>query len=113
MKTFVLHKMLALSLNTQAKLDKQILRDKHDAILNAFVLDMKQMLIDKEFVAFDKERSQTKCNTPAVTIELNGLLYKIEATVHSTSFEINEYFDTCASLVAQVSDTLIKLVKTV
>ena len=30
MKTFVPHKMLALSLNTQAKLDKQILRNKHD-----------------------------------------------------------------------------------
>ena len=60
MKTFVPHKMCALSLNTQAKLDKQILRDKHDAILNAFVLDMKQMLIDKEFVALNKERSERK-----------------------------------------------------
>ena len=112
MKTFVPHKMLALSLNTQAKLDKQILRDKRDAILNAYVLDMKQMLIDKEFVAFNKKRSQTKYNMPVITIELNDLLYKIEAALHSTSFEINEYFDTCASLVAQLSDKLIELVKT-
>lgn len=112
MKTFVPHKMLALSLNTQAKLDKQILRDKHDAILNAFVLDMKQMLIDKEFVTLNKERSERKCYMPAPASELNDLLYKIETTLHSTSFDVNEYFNTCAMLVAQLSDKLIGLVKT-
>lgn len=112
MKTFIPHKMCALSLNTQAKLDKQILRDKHDAILNAFVLDMKQMLIDKEFVALNKERSERKCYMPASASELNDLLYKIETTLHSTSFDINEYFNTCAMLIAQLSDKLIELVKT-
>lgn len=112
MKTFVPHKMCALSLNTQAKLDKQILRDKHDAILNAFVLDMKQMLIDKEFVALNKERSERKCYMPASASELNDLLYKIETALHSTSFDVNEYFNTCAMLVAQLSDKLIELVKT-
>ena len=113
MKTFVPHKMLALSLNTQAKLDKQILRDKHDTILNAFVLDMKQMLIDKEFVALNKERSERKCYMPASASELNDLLYKIKTTLHSTPFDVNEYFNTCAMLVAQLSDKLIELVKTV
>lgn len=113
MKTFVPHKMCALSLNTQAKLDKQILRDKHDAILNAFVLDMKQMLIDKEFVALNKERSERKCYMPASANELNDLLYNIETTLHSTHFDVNEYFNTCALLVAQLSDKLIELVKTV
>ena len=100
MKTFVPHKMLALSLNAQAKLDKQILRDKHDAILNAFVLDMKQMLIDKEFVALNKERSERKCYMPASASELNDLLYKIETTLHSTPFDVNEYFSTarCTTL---------------
>jgi hypothetical protein len=112
MKTFVPHKMCALSLNTQAKLDKQILRDKHDAILNAFVLDMKQMLIDKEFVALNKERSERKYYMPASASELNDLLYKIETALHSTSFDVNEYFNTCAMLVAQLSDKLIELVKT-
>lgn len=112
MKTFVPHKMLALSLNTQAKLDKQILRDKHDAILNAFVLDMKQTLIDKEFVALNKERSERKYYMPASASELNDLLYKIETALHSTSFDVNEYFNTCAMLVAQLSDKLIELVKT-
>ena len=112
MKTFVPHKMCALSLNTQAKLDKQILRDKHDAILNAFVLDMKQMLIDKEFVALNKERSERKYYMPASASELNDLLYKIETALHSMSFDINEYFNTCAMLVAQLSDKLIELVKT-
>lgn len=111
MKTFVPHKMLALSLNTQAKLDKQILRDKHDAILNAFVLDMKQMLIDKEFIALDKERSQMKCYMPASASELNDLLYKIETALHGTSFNVNEYFNTCALLVARLSDKLIELVR--
>lgn len=113
MKTFVPHKMLALSLNTQAKLDKQILRDKHDAILNTFVLDMKQMLIDKEFIALNKERSERKCYMPTSTSELNDLLYKIETMLHSTTFNVNEYFDTCALLVAELSDKLIELVKTV
>ena len=112
MKTFVPHKMCALSLNTQAKLDKQILRDKHDTILNAFVLDMKQMLIDKEFVALNKERSKRKYYMPASASELNDLLYKIETALHSTSFDVNEYFNTCAMLVAQLSDKLIELVKT-
>lgn len=112
MKTFVPHKMCALSLNTQAKLDKQILRDKHDAILNAFVLDMKQMLIDKEFVALNKEYSERKCYMPASASKLNDLLYKIETALHSTSFDVNEYFNTCAMLVAQLSDKLIELVKT-
>lgn len=112
MKTFVPHKMCALSLNTQAKLDKQILRDKHDAILNAFVLDMKQMLIDKEFVALNKERSERKYYMLASASELNDLLYKIETALHSTSFDVNEYFNTCAMLVAQLSDKLIELVKT-
>lgn len=113
MKTFVPHKMLALSLNTQAKLDKQILRDKHDAILNTFVLDMKQMLIDKEFIALNKERSERKCYMPASASELNDLLYKIETMLHNTTFNVNEYFDTCALLVAKLSDKLIELVKTV
>lgn len=112
MKTFVPHKMCALSLNTQAKLDKQILRDKHDTILNAFVLDMKQMLVDKEFVALNKERSERKCYMPASASELNDLLYKIETTLHSTPFDVNEYFSTCALLVAQLSDKLIALVQT-
>lgn len=112
MKTFVPHKMCALSLNTQAKLDKQILRDKHDTILNAFVLDMKQMLVDKEFVALNKERSERKYYMPASASELNDLLYKIETALHSTSFDVNEYFNTCAMLVAQLSDKLIELVKT-
>ena len=111
MKTFVPHKMLALSLNTQAKLDKQILRDKHDAILNAFVLDMKQMLIGKEFIALDKERSQFVCYMPGSAAELNELLYEIETTLHSTAFEINDYFNTCALLVARLSDKLIELVR--
>lgn len=112
MKTFVPHKMCALSLNTQAKLNEQILRDKHDAILNAFVLDMRRMLINKEFVALNKERSERKCHMPASASELNDLLYKIETTLHSTSFDVNEYFNTCAMLVAQLSDKLIELVKT-
>lgn len=112
MKTFVPHKMCALSLNTQAKLNEQILRDKHDAILNAFVLDMRRMLINKEFVALNKERSERKCHMPASASELNDLLYKIEITLHSTSFDVNEYFNTCAMLVAQLSDKLIELVKT-
>ena len=112
MKTFVPHKMCALSLNTQAKLNEQILRDKHDAILNAFVLDMRRMLINKEFVALNKERSERKCHMPASASELNDLFYKIETTLHSTSFDVNEYFNTCAMLVAQLSDKLIELVKT-
>ena len=111
MKTFVPHKMLALSLNTQAKLDKQILRDKHDAILNAFVLDMKQMLIDKEFIALDKERSQMRCYMPGSATELNELLYEIETTIHSAPFEINDYFNACAWLVTRLSDKLIELVR--
>lgn len=111
MKTFVPHKMCALSLSTQVKLNKQILRDRHDAILNAFVLDMKQMLIDKEFVALNKELSERKCYMPVSVSELNDLLYKIETTLHSTPFNINEYFDTCALLVSQISDKLIELVK--
>lgn len=112
MKTFVPHKMLALSLNTQAKLNTQILRDRHDAILNSFVLNMKQMLVDKEFVALNKERSERRCYMPASAIELNDMLCKIETALHSTTFDINEYFDTCASLVAELSNKLIELVKT-
>lgn len=112
MKTFVPHKMLALSLNTQAKLNTQILRDRHDAILNSFVLNMKQMLVDKEFVALNKERSERRDYMPASASVLNDLLYKIETMLHSTTFDINEYFDTCASLVAELSDKLIELVKT-
>lgn len=113
MKTFVPHKMLALSLNTQAKLDKQILRDRHDAILKQFILDMKQMLIDKEFIALNKDRLERKCHMLVSANELNDLLYKIESMLYSMPSDINEYFNTCASLVAELSDKLIELIKIV
>lgn len=111
MKTFVPHKMLALSLNTQAKLDKQILRDKHDAILNVFVLNMKQMLIDKEFVAFDKERAD-RLNIPKIANTINEILYDIETLLHDNAFDIVAYFNNCASLVSKLSAKLIGIVTT-
>ena len=111
MKTFVPHKMLALSLNTQAKLDKQILRDKHDAILNSFVLNMKQMLVDKEFIAFDKERAD-KLGVAKFANSINEILYDIEILLHDNSLDINVYFDSCASLVSKLSTKLIGIVST-
>lgn len=96
MKTFVPHKMLALSLSTQVKLNKQILRDKHDAILNSFVLNMKQMLVDKEFIAFDKERSD-KFGITKFASSINEMLYDIETLLHNNSLDINAYFDRCVS----------------
>lgn len=111
MKTFVPHKMLALSLNTQAKLDKQILRDKHDAILNAFVLDMKQMLIDKEFIAFDKERSN-RLGIAKFASSINEMLYDIETLLHNNSLDVNAYFDSCASTMSKFSAKLIDIVAT-
>lgn len=111
MKTFVPHKMCALSLNTQAKLDKQILRDKHDAILNAFVLDMKQMLIDKEFIAFDKERSD-RLGIAKFANVINEMLYDIETLLYDNSLDINVYFDNCASIMSKLSAKLIGIVTT-
>lgn len=111
MKTFVPHKMLALSLNTQAKLDKQILRDKHDAILNAFVLDMKQMLIDKEFVVFDKERSD-RLGIAKFANVINEILYDIETLLYDNSLDINVYFDSCTSIMSKLSAKLIGIVTT-
>lgn len=111
MKTFVLHKMLALSLNTQAKLDKQILRNKHDAILNSFVLNMKQMLVDKEFIMFDKERSDRFGITKFVNA-INEILYDIETLLRNNSLDINRYFDICASIMSKLSAKLIDIVAT-
>ena len=111
MKTFVPHKMLALSLNTQAKLDKQILRDKHDAILNTFVLDMKQMLIDKEFITFDKERSD-RLGIAKFASSINEMLYDIETLLHNNSLDVNAYFDSCASTMSKFSAKLIDIVAT-
>lgn len=111
MKTFVPHKMLALSLNTQAKLDKQILRDKHDAILNSFVLNMKQMLVDKEFIAFDKERSD-RFGIAKFASSINEILYDIETLLHDNSLDINVYFDSCASTMSKLSAKLIDIVAT-
>lgn len=111
MKTFVPHKMLALSLNTQAKLDKQILRDKHDAILNAFVLNMKQMLVDKEFIAFDKERSD-RLGIAKFANVINEILYDIETLLYDNSLDINVYFDSCASIMSKLSVKLIGIVTT-
>ena len=90
MKTFVPHKMLALSLNTQAKLDKQILRNKHDAILNSFVLNMKQMLIDKEFITFDKERSD-RLGIAKFANVINEILYDIETLFYDNSLRRSIY----------------------
>lgn len=111
MKTFVPHKMLALSLNTQAKLDKQILRDKHDAILNAFVLNMKQMLVDKELIAFDKERSD-RLGIAKFTNVINKILYGIETLLYDNSLDINVYFDSCTSIMSKLSAKLIGIVTT-
>lgn len=115
MKTFVPHKMLALSLNTQAKLDKQILRDKHDAILNSFVLSMKQMLVDKEFIVFDKERSDrlAASHVSSVAIEVNKLLYYIDTTLGSTATNIVDYYKKCAYHVNRISAYLIGIVSTI
>lgn len=109
MKTFVPHKMCALSLNAQAKLDKQILRDKHDAILNAFVLDMKQMLIDKEFVTYYKERFEKYPNSTVNPNMINKTLYDIETLLQNTPQSITEYFNTCASLVQKISKYLCEI----
>ena len=109
MKTFVPHKMLALSLNTQAKLDKQILRNKHDAILNSFVLNMKQMLVDKEFITFDKERSD-RLGIAKFANTINEMLYDIETLLHNNSLDINVYFDSCASIMSKLSAKLIDIV---
>lgn len=109
MKTFVPHKMCALSLNTQAKLDKQILRDKHDAILNAFVLDMKQMLIDKEFVMYCKEHYEKYPNLTINPNTINKTLYDIEILLQSTPQSITEYFNTCTSLVQKISTYLCEI----
>lgn len=111
MKTFIPHKMLALSLNTQAKLDKQILRDKHDAILNSFVLNMKQMLVDKEFITFDKERAD-KLGVAKFANTINEILYDIETLLHDSAFDIVAYFNNCASLVSKLSAKLISVVAT-
>ena len=102
--------MCALSLNTQAKLDKQILRDKHDAILNAFVLDMKRMLIDKEFVEYNNEYCNKHLIVHAPANAINEVLYKIDVSIHDTSLNVNEHFDNCALLVKQLSEILIELV---
>lgn len=111
MKTFVPHKMLALSLNTQAKLDKQILRNKHDAILNSFVLNMKQMLVDKEFITFDKERSD-RFGIAKFANTINEILYDIETLLRNNSLDINVYFDSCASIMSKLSAKLISIVTT-
>ena len=111
MKTFVPHKMLALSLNTQAKLDKQILRNKHDTILNSFVLNMKQMLVDKEFITFDKERSD-RLGIVKFANTINEILYDIETLLRDNSLDINVYFDSCASIMSKLSAKLIGVVAT-
>ena len=111
MKTFVPHKMLALSLNSQAKLDKQILRNKHDTILNSFVLNMKQMLVDKEFIAFDKERSD-RLGIAKFANTINEILYDIETLLRDNSLDINVYFDSCASIISKLSAKLIDVVAT-
>ena len=110
MKTFVPHKMLALSLNTQAKLDKQILRDKHDAILNSFVLNMKQMLVDKEFIVFDKECTE-RLGIAKFANAINEMLYAIETLFHDNSLDINVYFDDCASIMSKLSAKLIDMLR--
>lgn len=110
MKTFVPHKMLALSLSTQVKLNKQILRDKHDVILKAFVLDMKQMLIDKEFIAFDKERSD-RLGIARFANSINEILYDIETLLHDSTFDV-AYFNDCASLMSKLSAKLVDIVAT-
>ena len=90
---------------------KEILRNKHDAILNSFVLNMKQMLVDKEFIAFDKERSD-RLGIAKFANTINEILYDIETLLRDNSLDINVYFDSCASIMSKLSAKLIDVVAT-
>lgn len=112
MTNFIAHNMLDTTLTVQSKLANQILRERHDVILDNYLLNIRQNLISRQTKELCSENVALKTHCAADFPEiLLKYIYRLESAKETQKSNVVKYFENVQFLLCQIANILLDIVK--
>lgn len=112
MTNFIAHNMLDATLTVQSKLANQVLRERHDVILDNYLLSICQNLIGRQTKELCSNNVALKmhCATDFPEMLLK-YIHRLESAKETQKFDVIKYFENVQFLLCQIANILLDIVK--